>query len=141
MTSVRRAHTVNVTDVDTVQVNFSRFFIWMDDGYGALQRELGHPQSQIFRDGFATPLVDARCEYRRPVGLDEDFRVTSAVVSTGRTSFTVGHLFEDSRGVFAVGRCVHVWVRTAPRHQAEPLPAWIRAGPEEGFFDTVDAPR
>ncbi|MEV8135416.1 acyl-CoA thioesterase [Microbacterium aurantiacum] len=141
MTSVKRSHTVNMADVDLIQVNFSRFFVWMDDGYGALQRELGHPLSQIIRNGFATPVVDARCEYRRPVGLDDEFEVTSAVVAAGRTSFSVGHLFEDSRGVFAVGRCVHVWVRTEPQQQSEALPAWITGGLEEGFFEGVGGPR
>jgi acyl-CoA thioester hydrolase len=138
MTVVTRTHTVNMTDVDLVQVNFSRFFLWMDDGYDALQRELGHPLSQVIRDGFATPVVDARCEYRRPVGLDDDFQVRSAVISTGRTSFVVGHLFEDSRGVFAIGKCTHVWVRTEPRQQAEPVPLWLTAGIERDLLDVAE---
>jgi acyl-CoA thioester hydrolase len=125
MTAVTRQHSINMTDVDLVQVNFSRFFVWMDDGYNALLRELGHPLSEIIAGGFATPLVEARCEYRRPVGLDDQFQVLTAVVAVGRTSYVVAHIFEDAKGVFAVGRATHVWIGTHPSQAAQPVPTWI----------------
>jgi YbgC/YbaW family acyl-CoA thioester hydrolase len=140
VTQSRRTFNVNMTDVDLVQVNFARFFVWMDDGYDALLRELGHPLSGILASGFGTPVVDARCEYRRPVTLDDEFTLRSAVVSHGRSSYVVGHRFEDERGVFAVGRCVHVWLKLGEGGSATPVPAWLTNGLEPAFLDEVKPP-
>jgi len=135
VTVVTRSHTVNMTDVDLVQVNFSRFFPWMDDAYNALLRELAHPLSGIIQAGFATPVVDARCSYQRPVGLDQEFVVRSAVVGHGRSSYTVAHRFEDDRGIFALGSTKHVWIATRPTQSPAPVPEWISGAVVWGFME------
>lgn len=138
MTVVTRRHTVNMTDVDLVQVNYARFFVWMDDAYDAILRDLHNPLSRIVADGFATPVVDARCEYRRPVSLDDEFHVRSAIVSTGQTSYVVAHRFEDFLGTFAIGKATHVWIRTDPAQRAEPLPHWVRDAVEAEFLNDIE---
>lgn len=117
---------VLMIDVDLVQVNFSRFFAWMDEGFNELLHELGLPLSGIVSDGFATPVVDARCSYIRPVSLDDRFTVHSWIARTGTSSFDVKHRFSDRDGVFAEGSCTHVWVRLMPEHQSVPLPQPIK---------------
>jgi acyl-CoA thioester hydrolase len=119
-------HRVLMIDVDAVQVNFTRFFQWMDKGYSELLHRLGHPLSRILAEGAATPVVDARCNYRRPVGLDDAFTTTSWVSGVGTTSYTVTHRFDDAHGTFAVGECRHVWITTGGRQTPAPVPGWLR---------------
>lgn len=138
MTHVVVGHAVNMTDVDSVQVNFSRFFVWMDDGYMTLLRECGHPLSGIIASGWATPVVEVRCNYRRPVSLDAEFTVTSATVSVGESSFLVAHRFEDTHGLFAIGRATHVWIALEPSQSPARAPDWLRNAAEPDFLVGVE---
>jgi YbgC/YbaW family acyl-CoA thioester hydrolase len=115
-----------MTDVDLVQVNFTRMFRWMDHGFTQLLHDLQHPSSMLLREGWSTPVVDAHCNYRRPVTMDDEFDLVSQVIETGRSSFTVGHDFIDAKGLFARGETRHVWIRTHPQHTAVALPDWLR---------------
>jgi len=81
-------HRVLMTDVDLVQVNFTRMFRWMDHGFTQLLHDLEHPSSRLLREGWSTPVVDAHCNYRRPVTVDDEFHLVTQVIETGRSSFT-----------------------------------------------------
>ena len=124
-----RAHTVQtvgMVDVDAVQINFAACFRWMDLGYGELLRLLGHPLSTILAAGTATPAVDARCRYVKPVGLDDQVDCVSWIAKAGQSSYVVAHWFEHEGALVAEGRVTHVWITTAPT-AAAPLPGWLRA--------------
>ena len=124
---------VGMTDVDLVQVNFSRFFPWMDHAFLALLRTLGHPLSAILKSGYANPAVDARCNYLRPVRLDDRFTASAAVTTAGATSFVGGFRFEDDRGLFAFGAITFVWIETATM-RPRPVPDWIRGAVHPDFL-------
>jgi len=119
-------HRVLMTDVDLVQVNYTRMFVWMDHGFTQLLHDLQRPQSRLLLEGCSTPVVDAHCTYLRPVTLDDEFDLVSQVIEVGRSSFLVGHDFIDATGLFARGECRHVWIRTHPQHAAMAVPDWIR---------------
>jgi YbgC/YbaW family acyl-CoA thioester hydrolase len=119
-------HRVLMTDVDLVQVNFTRMFLWMDHGFTQLLHDLGHPSSALLRQGWSTPVVDSHCNHRRPVTLDDEFHLVTRVIEVGRSSFVVGHDFIDEAGLFARGECRHVWIRTHPYHTPIAVPDWIR---------------
>jgi 4-hydroxybenzoyl-CoA thioesterase len=122
----RTVQTVGMVDVDLVQINFATYFVWMDSGYGALLRMLGHPLSTILAQGYATPAVEARCEYLRPVGLDDRVDCASWISAAGRSSYTVAHRFEHEGMLVAAGQLTHVWITASPAASA-PLPAWLRS--------------
>lgn len=124
--AVRLPHTVAMVDVDAVQVNFTAYFRWMDEGFIALLGELGHPLSAILAAGFATPAVDATCNYLKPVGMDDRIESISWIGRTGNSSFVVEHRFEHEGEVIARGRLTHVWIASGPPAAAAPLPAWLR---------------
>ena len=115
-----------MSDVDLVQINFTRMFLWMDHGFTQLLHDLKHPSSVLLRQGWSTPVVDSHCNHLRPVTLDDEFDLVTSVIEVGRSSFVVGHDFIDDTGVFARGECRHVWIRTHPKHIAVPVPDWIR---------------
>lgn len=129
-------HRVGMADVDLVQVFFARMFTWMDIGFTELLDVLEHPSSVLLRSGWSTPVVDAHCNYKRPVTLDDRFELHSRVIEARGASFLVGHDFVDEQGLFARGECRHVWIATEPWHRATALPAWLRAA-DHG---TVDLP-
>lgn len=129
-------HRVGMADVDLVQVFYARMFTWMDIGFTELMDVLQHPSSVLLRSGLSTPVVDAHCNYRRPVTLDDRFELHSRVIEARGSSFLVGHDFVDAQGLFARGECRHVWITTEPRHRATSLPAWLR----EADHGTVDLP-
>ena len=131
-------HRVGMADVDLVQVFFARMFTWMDIGFTELMDVLGHPSSSLLRSGRSTPVVDAHCNYRRPVTLDDRFELHSRVIESRGSSFLVGHDFVDRHGLFARGECRHVWITTEPRHRATPLPAWLRDA-DHGTVDLAGA--
>jgi YbgC/YbaW family acyl-CoA thioester hydrolase len=122
----RTVQTVGMVDVDVVQINFATYFRWMDLGYGALLRMLGHPLSTILARGNATPAVDARCQYLTPVSLDDRVDCASWIAEAGRSSYTVAHRFELEGTLVAEGQLAHVWISTSPAVSA-PLPAWLRS--------------
>ena len=126
-------HRVGMADVDLVQVFFARMFTWMDIGLTELLDVLGHPSSHLLRSGRSTPVVDAHCNYRRPVTLDDRFELHSRVIQARGKSFLVGHDFIDRHGLFARGECRHVWIATEPEHRAQPLPGWLRGASHESL--------
>jgi YbgC/YbaW family acyl-CoA thioester hydrolase len=130
-------HHVNMTDVDLVQINFARYLPWADQGFGAWLREAGHPLTTIIVNGFATPVVSVRCDYMRPLALDDAFWTRSAVTKVGRTSFVMTHRFEDENGLLALVRATHVWIRTQSTQTPEVAPQWLHDAVAAGFTDDV----
>jgi acyl-CoA thioester hydrolase len=119
-------HRVGMVDVDAVQINFAVYFRWMDHGFHALLHRLGHPLSGILREGFATPAVDASCNYRRPVGLDDEVVGRCWFDEIGRSSFIARHRFTHDGLIVAEGSVKHVWIASGPPAAAAPLPTWLR---------------
>jgi YbgC/YbaW family acyl-CoA thioester hydrolase len=119
-------HRVLMTDVDLVQVNYTRMFVWMDHGFTQLLHDLEHPPSTLLRQGWSTPVVDSHCSHLRPVTVDDEFTLFTQVIEVGRSSFVVGHDFIDATGLFARGECRHVWIRTHPNHKGMRVPEWLR---------------
>ena len=119
-------HRVLMSDVDLVQVNYTRMFLWMDHGFTQLLQDLEHPLSTLLQQGWATPVVDSHCNHLRPVTFEDEFDLVTRVIEVGRSSFVVGHDFIDATGLFARGECRHVWIRTHPHHTAVEVPDWLR---------------
>ncbi len=119
-------HRVLMSDVDLVQVNYTRMYLWMDHGFTQLLQDLEHPLSTLLQQGWATPVVDSHCNHLRPVTFEDEFDLVTRVIEVGRSSFVVGHDFIDTTGLFATGECRHVWIRTHPQHTAVEVPDWLR---------------
>jgi len=45
-------HRVLMTDVDLIQVNCTRMYLWMDHGFTQLLHDLEHPLSVLLRQGW-----------------------------------------------------------------------------------------
>lgn len=116
-----------MSDVDAVQINFTAHFRWMDKGFHELLVVLGHPLSTILADGCGTPAVDARCNYLRPVQIDDVVELRSRIGAVGRSSFIVEHDMRLAEEPIARGSVKHVWIELSPSPRAQPVPEWLLA--------------
>ncbi|SDH12522.1 acyl-CoA thioester hydrolase, YbgC/YbaW family [Sinosporangium album] len=121
----RTRQRVAMTDVDLVQINFRAYFRWMDHAYMQILIDLGHPLSRLLEAGSATPAVDARCNYRRPVSLDDEVDVLSWISTVGTSSYEVTHAFTHRRDLVAIGSVKHVWIGLDDARPL-PVPGWLR---------------
>jgi YbgC/YbaW family acyl-CoA thioester hydrolase len=119
-------HRVAMVDVDLVQINFTAYFRWMDLGYVQLLSDLGHPLSELLASGMGTPVVDARCNYLAPVGLDDVVDARTWVSNVGRSSYLVNHEFVCRGTPVARGVLKHVWIGLQPQ-QSLSAPEWLRS--------------
>lgn len=117
---------VSMGDVDQVMAFYGRYFSWMDDGLCELLRILGHPLSDVLMTGHGMPVVHTLCRYHRPVSLDSNVRIETAVVATRRTSLDIGHVMTVDGAVVGQGRTTHVWVARASELLPQPVPEWLR---------------
>ena len=123
----RLEHRVSLIHVDTVQIHFSSYFGWMDLCFQALLEDLEHPIEELFAEGHGLPMVDASCNFRRPVGLGARLTSLTSIVEAGQSSLVFEHEFSDAGGVVAVARGKHVWVNLRGSQAAELLPGWLRS--------------
>jgi len=127
VTIAKTTRRLSMGDVDQVIAFYGRYFSWMDDAFSELLALLGHPISGVLDAGFGMPVVDTRCRYLRPVGLDDWLEIETAVVAARRTSLDIGHVMWTGGERVAQAHTTHVWVRRTPELHAEPLPEWIRS--------------
>jgi acyl-CoA thioester hydrolase len=114
-----------MVDVDLEQINFCTYFRWMDIAYTQMLVDLGHPLSELLATGISTPIVNARCSYRIPVGLDDLLDIRSWISDIGRSSYQVNHEFSRAKEVVAKGAVKHVWITRDPPQPVE-VPTWLR---------------
>jgi YbgC/YbaW family acyl-CoA thioester hydrolase len=119
--------TVSMAEVDLAHIHFAVYFRWMDAVHCQLLALLDHPLSEILRDGYATPAVDARCSYERPVTLDDQVTVRAWIGRVGNTSYTVSYVFEHDGQVVAHGSSTHAWLDARAVPVSAPVPDWIRS--------------
>lgn len=56
-------HRVLMSDVDLVQVNYTRMFLWMDHRFTQLLHDLHHPQSTLLRQGATGCFARGECRH------------------------------------------------------------------------------
>ena len=68
---------------------YANFFVWFEIGRGELLRSLGHAYRDLEATGWLLPVIEARCEYRRPVHYDDDLTVVThgRLLSPARVRF------------------------------------------------------
>ena len=88
---------------------YANYFVWFEVARADLLRELGWTYREMEEDGVALPVIEARCEYRRPARYDDELevRTEAALLTPVRMAFDYEVLRKDGRDVVAIGRTVH----------------------------------
>jgi YbgC/YbaW family acyl-CoA thioester hydrolase len=116
---------VSMGYVDSRQVFFATYFLWMEEAYEELLVQLGHPLEGHVRQGVETPIVSVKCDYLRPTGLGDEVCVRARIVEIGRTSFRME--YDLTAGGYSVARGYITHVCTEPTEgQPVSVPKWLR---------------
>ena len=105
-------------------VHHSRYLPLMEEARVAYLRHIGHPYSAIRAEGIEMNVLEAWCQYRRPLEFDEVVDVHVNLASVERASFQMGYLLTVAGDVRATGVTAHGAV--TPEGRPTRLPAWLR---------------
>ena len=107
-------------------VYYANYFVWFEVARADLLRTLGWTYREMEDGGVHLPVIDARCEYRRPARYDDqvEVRTTGSVTSPVRMEFAYEVFLAGHPDAVAIGRTVHA----ATDRNGRPcrLPARIR---------------
>ena len=107
-------------------VYYANYLVWFEVGRTDLLRDRGWSYREMEADGFALPVVEAVCEYRRPARYDDELevRTTGAMLSAVRVRFDYRVVRPYDAATVAEGHTVHASLDRSGRPAR--LPARVR---------------
>lgn len=90
-------------------VYYANYFVWFEVGRTDLLRESGWNYREMEIDGFALPVIEARCSYRESAKYDDEIevRTSGAMLSPVRVQFTYEVVRMADAATLATGTTVH----------------------------------
>jgi acyl-CoA thioester hydrolase len=90
-------------------VYYANYLVWFEVGRTGLLRERGWSYREMESEGFALPVVEAVCEYRRPALYDDELEVqtTGVLLSPVRVRFDYRVVRPADAATVAEGHTVH----------------------------------
>ena len=90
-------------------VYYANYFVWFEVARADLLRTLGWTYREMEETGVFLPVIDARCEYRRPARYDDqvEIRATGRLSSAVRMEFAYEVFVTGMPDAAAVGHTVH----------------------------------
>lgn len=105
-------------------VHHSRYLPMMEEARVAYLRHIGHPYSDIRAEGVEMNVLEAWCQYRKPLEFDEVVDVHVKLAKVERASFQMGYLLTVDGEIRSTGMTAHGCV--TPEGRPTRLPAWLR---------------
>ncbi len=105
-------------------VHHSRYLPMMEEARVAFLRHVGHPYSQLRATGVDMNVLEAWCQYRRPLEFDDVVDVHVDLARVDRASFQMAYLLTVDGDVRATGVTAHGAVTADGRPTR--LPEWLR---------------
>jgi acyl-CoA thioester hydrolase len=90
-------------------VYYANYLVWFEVGRTDLLRRAGWSYREMEIEGFALPVIEARCEYRQPARYDDEIEVRTAgsMVSPVRIRFDYEVVRSADQAPLAAGHTVH----------------------------------
>jgi acyl-CoA thioester hydrolase len=90
-------------------VYYANYFVWFEVARADLLRSLGWTYREMEHDGVSLPVIEAHCEYRKPVQYDDEIEVKTKgrMLSPVRMEFTYEIVRRDDQSVTASGHTIH----------------------------------
>jgi acyl-CoA thioester hydrolase len=105
----RRVHFYE-TDAQGV-VHHSNYFRYFEEARGELLRSMGFPYSTLRERGLEVVLLEARCEWKRPLFYDEEFAIEIELNSIDRFTFSISYTLTSQGTLRALGFTKHCVVK------------------------------
>jgi acyl-CoA thioester hydrolase len=98
-------------------VYYANYFVWFEVARADLLRTLGWSYRDMEHAGVSLPVIDAHCQYQRPVRYDDELEVHTEgrLLSKVRMEFTYRVVRREDQVLAASGRTVHAALDTAGR--------------------------
>ena len=98
-------------------VYYANYFVWFEVGRTDLLRVAGWSYREMEIDGFALPVIDARCAYREAAKYDDELevRTTGAMLSPVRVQFSYEVVRLADAATLATGTTVHATLNRGGR--------------------------
>jgi len=90
-------------------VYYANYLVWFEVARADLLRSLGWTYREMELDGVSLPVIEAHCDYHRPVRYDDEIEVRTEgrVLSPIRMEFHYHVIRKHDEVVSATGRTVH----------------------------------
>jgi len=135
----RKARTVfRVRYAETDQMGmayYANYLVWFEVMRGDFMRAMGLPYTQMEREGYLLPVVEATVRYRAPARYDDVIEVVAWITALRSRRITFEYRVEREGQVLATGRTIHVPV--GPDGRPRPFSRELRAA-LEGFITRED---
>ncbi len=92
-------------------VHHSNYFRYFEEARGEFLRTLGHPYSKIREKGYEVVLLEACCNFKKPIFYDELIEIELEVLKIDRFTFEFGYRVSVGGESKAEGRTKHCMVR------------------------------
>ena len=102
---------------------YANYFVWFEVARCELLRGAGYTYRDLEAAGYLLPVIEARCEYRRPVRYDDELEILarSKLLSPVRVEFAYEVRRNGEDSMTALGRTVHASVDSEGRPARLPL--------------------
>ena len=90
-------------------VYYANYLVWFEVARADLLRSLGWTYREMEHAGVSLPVIEAHCEYRKPVQYDDEIEVRTKgrMLSPVRMEFTYEIVRRDDRSLTASGHTIH----------------------------------
>ena len=90
-------------------VYYANYFVWFEVARADLLRSRGWTYREMEHAGVSLPVIEAHCEYRKPVQYDDEIEVRTKgrMLSPVRMEFTYEIVRRDDQSVTASGHTIH----------------------------------
>jgi acyl-CoA thioester hydrolase len=105
-------------------VHHSRYLPMLEEARIAYLRHIGHPYQEIRAEGIDMNVLEAFCQYRKPLLYDDIVEVHTTMASVERASFQMAYLLTVDGETRATAVTAHGCVTPAGRPTR--LPSWMR---------------
>lgn len=105
-------------------VHHSRYLLYLEEARVAYLRHVGHPYSEMRKDGVETAVLECFVQYRQPLRFDDEVDVHLVMAAASRATFQMAYLLTVGEQTHATGVTVHGSVNAEGRPVR--LPGWLR---------------
>lgn len=89
-------------------VHHAHYLVWFEAARSEFCRRHGIDYAQMERDGLILPVLEARCQYLRPVRYDETVTIHSWVVEISRSLLRVRYAVRSGETLHATGETIQM---------------------------------
>jgi acyl-CoA thioester hydrolase len=106
---------VRYADTDKMGITYhGKYFEWFEVGRTEMLREIGFPYTQLEKEGFGLPVIEAHCRYHRAATYDQLLRVVSTVKALPRVTIRIDYkIYNDTQELLVDGYTTHPFIGKA----------------------------